>query len=204
MTPNSAVLVLAQPRVVDPAEHQRQQQPDAGEDRLALDVVQRMAGTACAVAPLSVTSEQATSPSAASSSSGSISGSAARDGAPARLLGRLDRRRAHSVVRVPADVRRRACRRTTATGSGARPARRRRRRSRPARRGRRPRSACWSRCRARSTRTRRSRAGRGVLRGAGLAVDLLGEVAHHVSRGAARLRGGRRAGPGGSSPGRSG
>ena len=35
---------LAQPRVVDSHEHERDEQPDAGVDALALDVVERAAG----------------------------------------------------------------------------------------------------------------------------------------------------------------
>ncbi len=70
--PVQAVLVLAQPGVVDAREHERDDQADRGVDALPLDVVQRVARVGrLRVAPLSVTIEHAISPPAASSSSGS-------------------------------------------------------------------------------------------------------------------------------------
>ncbi len=71
--PVDGVAQLLQPRVVDPRERVHQHHADAGEDRLAVDVVVRARpSTSARVAPFSAISEQATSPSAARSSSGSM------------------------------------------------------------------------------------------------------------------------------------
>ena len=130
-----AVLVLAQPRVVDPRQHQRQR-PARSRSRspgarrstwdsraatgLALERDQRAGDE-----PERRQQQQRIHPqpqprgrgAAASSSAGRIAW------APSRS----------QRLRAPGDVRALACRRTTARGSGAPPARRRPRRSRPAR-----------------------------------------------------------------------
>ena len=90
-----AVAVLAQPRVVDPGEHQRDQHTDAGIDRLALDVV----------APGSSPPEREQRARNQSERSQRKHGIGERHHPRARrglLFGALDRHHVHSVCELPA------------------------------------------------------------------------------------------------------
>ncbi len=152
-----APLVLAQPRVVDPAEHAapraaRCRRRCPGARRRTADGRARLAGGA-------VQGDQRAGDQPDGGQEQQRIGQDPR-AAGHHLLAGLDDGGAHSVVEFPDLYGAGLAEEPLREDLRGPPARRPRRRSRPARRGPRPRSACWWRWAARSRRTRSSRAGR--------------------------------------------